>query len=279
MSDLTIKKSFTERCVDCVVDKILPFFLIIFLCISICVSVWALTASIIIFTGNQKQVSHQYIDTLNHINNNINNMPNSDIEKSLEYAEALYLMQKNSSSTDIIFFLYSFLSSVLIGVGTALTAKSAKNAKEARKSYKEADKKLIDANKRLNEVVNKITSSTDSITMCNIVLLNATSLDARLRILETVIDSKAHQGYVIKNLPAINTHIQHLSKMANELNSFDFNEYLFHLIRESLKEVLKLVSNIRDKIDKMQDNNSYKDLLVSATDNYTKWIKELIGKL
>lgn len=89
------------------------------------------------FIASQKSFNETYSDTANKIAN-LSNSDREAIENSLEYLERLQLIQKNSATNDVMSFIYSILSTVLVGLCAGFVAKSYKNVEIANTSVNEA---------------------------------------------------------------------------------------------------------------------------------------------
>jgi flagellar basal body-associated protein FliL len=64
----------------------------------------------------------------------------STVDNVIEHLQQLQILQKNAASNDVMSFLYSILSTILVGVCAGFVAKSNASAKEAREYANESKK-------------------------------------------------------------------------------------------------------------------------------------------
>lgn len=98
------------------------------------------------FIDNQTSFNETYSNTANKIAN-LSNIDRETIEISLEYLDKLQLIQKSSATNDVMSFIYSALSTILVGLCAGFVAKSYKNIEIANKSANEASAKADEAKK------------------------------------------------------------------------------------------------------------------------------------
>lgn len=124
--------------------KIFSIMFMIFILIISIICLKGIVESTNSFIESQKSFSETYSNTANKIAN-LSNSDRETIENSLEYLERLQLIQKNSATNDVMSFIYSVLSTILVGLCAGFVAKSYKNIEIANESANAASTKASEA--------------------------------------------------------------------------------------------------------------------------------------
>lgn len=127
-----MKKNWSKSCIDMLI-------VIIILTISITCLV-SMLLCINTFIQNLKTFSNAYTEATTALVGYINNdVMLDDLSNALTYLESLQLIQKSSTTNDLMSFIYnSFLSTILVGLCAGFVMKSKKNADETHKVALEA---------------------------------------------------------------------------------------------------------------------------------------------
>lgn len=113
-----------------------------FFCISIIISCIGMLYALGVFVSNCRYVSYSINNLINNFSfnlpSNIQTPVSIDkevyVENLIEYAMKLQELEANSISTNILTFLYTFLSGTLIGVATYFTKKSYDSIKQIKEN-------------------------------------------------------------------------------------------------------------------------------------------------
>ena len=131
------------------------------LVIAIAVAIVTLVVALSIFRDSQKEWSNSFTSIASSFNTSPSTplptfLPRSfvnsqttatststpDIKTLVEYLERINSIQKASSTTDLLVFLYGFMCSILIGVGAYFVNNSKRNAESTSKTVKKTLRKV-----------------------------------------------------------------------------------------------------------------------------------------
>lgn len=126
-------------------------FLMLFLLVVGVICLIGLIDSINSFIDNQKVFNQAYSNAAATI---VDLPPNerTNAQTLIEHLEKLQQIQKNATTNDVMSFLYSTLSTILVGLCAGFVAKSYKNVEIANGAAKEASEKAEETNKHAQQV-------------------------------------------------------------------------------------------------------------------------------
>jgi len=127
----------------------------IFIIIVAVVCLICLTVSTYFFVCNQLKFSKAYSDTTMMIISTTEG--SQEIAQSIiEHLQQLQMIQKNAASSDVMSFLYSLLSTILVGVCAGFVIKSNASAEQAKESANSAKENADNLTKLTDNVSKKI---------------------------------------------------------------------------------------------------------------------------
>ena len=205
---------------DRFLPRVLPVFLSIFLAAATFACAYSIVHSAMIFSRSQKQITEVYDNALEAIavaaaqseedDPQKDNM--QDIQTMIKYLTELQALQKSSSSSDVMTFLFSTLSSVLVGVCAAFAAKSFSNVEKAKCSAEAAEKaakSAADAKARYDGAERRLKGH----------MKKFTSLEASVAIHQIMIDIIDARNYLsVGNVPMANESIVSVRDAVKKLN-------------------------------------------------------------
>lgn len=241
------------------------------------------------------------------------NVEKNEIAKiSIEHLESLQVIQKNAVTNDLMSFLYSALTTVLIGLCAGFVVKSRKycdeaneNAKKSENSADKADKTATKAEEIIKTAEEAISDAENTAKSAKVTVEAAkdTAEDVNKKLAEMQenaklsIDSlnKANEIYnTQKSITAIlGIHIEIIHARA-ELqlgNRIATNERIFNIYnlisllpenndKKSLanvqKEILKLYTQINEYVEKLDLSNEEKASRKQAADIYKRYMDKAI---
>ncbi len=214
--------------------------------------------SIVIFVVNHAITSYICMKAVSEITKS-----NELVKQSIDFLEKIQLIQESIKTNDVMSFIYSAVSSALIGLGVGLVANIYKNseiAKESANNAKNAASSATEAANSYNDFVSdqdilyKTQSVYNEITLARVLLLNRDQYEANVKI----------------------------KQIKNRIKTIDFTSknnaiYLNQLIKE-LKYLKKTVSVYEHSV--VNDENTEEKKKISAKNavkNYSMWIEEAIA--
>lgn len=136
MSDQTNENTKSEKILSILIAAVIVVFsLICFL---------GLTVSVIVFAKNQQTFNGAYSEAVADIAG-LTDTEQDTAQMILEHLEKLQKIQKDGATNDVMSFIYSTLSTILVGLCAGFVAKSYKNVEKAKQSVDDAKKNAEDA--------------------------------------------------------------------------------------------------------------------------------------
>lgn len=185
--------------------------------------------------------------------NNYNQQTIKDTENIVNYLERLKEIESTSVSTNLLSFLYTFLSSVLIGIGTYYMKKNVENTKiieDSKEQIEKSKEKILEINENISSINDNIINSKLMLYMQNIqILTNNISFICEFDSNPLKVHKDENELYSYKNLiyiylPKLNENIREMLLYCDGIKSKSNNSK--ELV--NLKHVQKELSNISDYI-------------------------------
>lgn len=206
------------------------------------------------------------------------------IKEALAYLERLKEIESTSVSTNLLTFLYTFLSSVLIGLGTFFMKKNVDNTRlicDSKELIEENKKRIDEDSERINnnevqikdneERIAKSKATLDKVEV-NVIYAeqylclqqistsayNISTILAFSKDLATIPDDKSQKKVylklLVKCLPSFNESIRNLSNyFKNKTNEFD--EKQRQKIKQELSEIISIIRSWDDTTNVIQEKN------------------------
>lgn len=206
------------------------------------------------------QVNEDFQNEIDSISDNIQVSKFSEtnyIENLIGYAIKLQELEANSVSTNILVFLYTFLSGSLIGVATYFTKKSYDSIKQ------------IEANKEL-------LASLDNRTLFANLYIYAQRTHSTMQVfsvsLDAIRDDDALSDFIDKYVPTLNDFINEMRFLFNEKK-----ENIKILGSEEKKHLINEIYGIEKIIDNLHVPQSGHPLITNISNDLTKehWKEQL----
>ena len=262
-------------------EDIITTLLSVFLCAAIAVCVVSLCYSVIIFSYSQRQFSKEYSAVILAIeadiaspsapnveesttalaeqslpepqtNPSINNEQSkteNTLDSKIAYLKELQALQKSSSSNDVIIFLYSFLSSVLVGTGVTLVEKAKKSSDKATLSATAAESVAKSAETSATNATDACGKAEENYRESKRILDAAKMIaeDAR-RSHERLLDTIDVRYTVLRSSDLLIRFIDYYIREAND------NDFLKAHIENEIVRVNRVIKSAKNKIDKLDGN-------------------------
>lgn len=265
--------------------------LLIIIILSICVTcLISMLMCINTFIENQKAFNNSYTEAttalvsfMTDYGKNIdseNDVVLDNISNALTYLENLQLIQKNNTTNDIMSFIYSLLSTILVGLCAGFVVKSKKHADEAEKVALSAQKDAQEA-----KISKKITKSIQRETEKNVKSAEALKIEASNQI-------DIHRNNIV--ILSIHVEIMYAHHFLDALNQVEANKRIYEINKrvfslngnldkssiKQLRDELLILNSAVDKFNCVADNctdNNKKISMQQSISRYTKQIKEAIS--
>lgn len=242
------------------------------------------------FIENQKAFNASYteattslvnfIDEYGGSENSITDATLDSLDNALTYLENLQLIQKNSTTNDIMSFLYSLLSTILVGLCAGFVAKSKKHADEAEKialSAKKNAEEAKTAKESAERIRNETQQNVESAEKLEETALNQINIhNDNIKILSIHIEIMyAHYFLDAYDQVQANKRIYVINKRVCALND-NLDKSSIEQLRNELLTLNSTVDRFHGYADNCTNINRKISLQQSAS-RYTKQIKEAIS--
>lgn len=149
---------------------------------------------------------------------------NTDAKTAITYLESLQQIQKNSTTNDVMSFLYSMLSTVLVALCAGFVAKSYKNVEIANKAVEQAKQKAEASEhnaKTASESATKAQEMLNEFTNLNNITLEKLRLQKDLSSLNTINIEilRAKTALSTRNKIDANQRIANIRSLVSKINS------------------------------------------------------------
>lgn len=207
-----------------------------------------ITDSIVSFLGEEL--------TQQDMHNGLNTIRESYVNRMFEYITKLQELEAKSVSTNILSFIYSFLSGTLIGVATYLIKKDAtriKEIEEATNTIKKTRIHVIKISRRSKQTINELKDAAEKtkkdtflVTMHSKYLQTHFLLVAMRYSIDSCKSQQEKKVVISNNLPQINDAINDIDlcikKGKREMCALQLEEvkYLRHMVNELMEVVNSL---------------------------------------
>lgn len=241
-------------------NNLFSIILMVFILVLGIVCLIGLIVSTVVFTNNMKAFSDVSTNAAQAIANMVSS-ENANAQTAITYLESLQQIQKNSTTNDVLSFVYSMLSTVLVALCAGFVAKSYKNVEIANKAVEEAKQK---AEASENNAKAASSSAEQVQKMLNeFTTLNNTTLE-ELRLQKD-----------LSKINAIHIEIVHAKSALSTRNKIDANQ--------RIANIKNLVFNINDTVSPLwiiqlrneiillkTDVKKYEDFVESTLDSNAK---------
>ena len=282
----------------------LPIVIAIFLVVVVLASLVAMALSLIIFSSNQQTMTEIITETANAIAD-FSYENTAQVRVMIDHLERLQLMQRNAASHDVMAFLLSALSAILVAVCAGLAAKSRKSAKRAKdaltgakeaikrvkKEYNEVKTAQIDVNEKYENAKDGYSNAEKEYTQAKTVLLEIQ--EAHKGAEEEYENAKSEYEKAENAMFALNVHIE-IVHARSALAIYDYtsaNARLCNLpglvkllarniypaaiesLREEIRGIKTSVEHFSDHVENLPEGREKKTKL-RAIELYNKWIDD-----
>lgn len=224
-------------------NNLFSIILMIFVLVLGIVCLIGLIVSTVVFTNNMKAFSDVSTNAAQAIANMVPS-ENATAQTAITYLESLQQIQKNSTTNDVMSFVYSMLSTVLVALCAGFVAKSYKNVEIANKSVEEAKQKAEASENNAKAASN---SAEQVQKMLNeFTTLNNTTLE-KLRLQKD-----------LSNINAIHIEIVHAKSALSTQNKIDANQ--------RIANIKNLVFNINDTVSPLWIMQLRNEIILLKTD-------------
>lgn len=194
--------------------------------------------------------------------------------QTLEYLERLHTLQKNASSTELLMFLYGFLSSIFIGIGAYFVKTSGDNARHAEERLSELRLKLAKTETKISKFDNKADVINNYLTKyeANGLLSFVSMAYAAIFACETILSARipAENSVEESNFERHLLQFNSFTKMVRARRSAftDLSQQ-----RDVIEQTIRLLSAIRITLENCKGKHP------SITQEYVDRVNEEIGEI
>ena len=227
--------------------------------IAIVICIVGLVYALVVFVNNSASIRLSFGDLIASFKaawTTTDGMTKTDIDQMMSYASRLQELQANAVSTNILTFIYTFLSGVLIGIATYFTKKNYDSLTQIIANKKQLDSlegELLYATLYQNTI--KINSA------LQIFSLSLTSLH----------DENTRSDYLNRSIPMLNTSIEEISRVF--LASKESIKNMSDVRKGKLLQAIEEVANI---VKVNLPNQPSETLLQDAKSNWKTQIEDIL---
>lgn len=270
-----------RHCLNRIITIVIGLFIVIvgIVCLK------GLIESINIFVDNQQAFNKAYSNATAAITSL--SPENQELAQiSIDHLEQLQQIQKNAASSDVMSFLYSVLSTILVGLCAGFVAKSYSNAEEAKEAVAKAQENALNAEQSASEAQ---VSAKDALQHFN---NSKSTIEKEIETYNTIVSLMEKQQDVL-DIISIHIEIVHATAALLSHDQVGANQRIYTINRSVLKLTSKKSYNavfpllqelliLKTAVEKYREYaNNEKDerkqmSMYQATDRYDIEIEEAV---
>jgi hypothetical protein len=244
-------------CWPCIGKRIFPTAVAIFLVAAAAVCVLGLAGSIHSFVSNQRIFTQMYRETTSAIQEDIKKQELSNTQDATNHLERLQAFQRSAASHDVMAFLYSTLSGILVALCFFY-------ARTCKKQSEKAEKKVESAFLAAEDLYNKkLTEISEKMVGIDVQSIHIEIIHARSALLQ-------------HDQSNTNDRLSRLPHMVDKLKQGIDPDIISNLIDE-IRQIHPEVSSYYEYANSLPDEGARVSAF-TAIDYYRIWIDDAIGK-
>lgn len=265
--------------------KVFAIIIMVFVLIVSIVCLSGMIGSTISFIENQKTFNKTYSDTASKIAG-LSETDRDTIQTSIEYLDKLQQIQKNSTTNDVMSFIYSSLSTILVGLCAGFVAKSYKNveianeavnkasinAETAQQFAKTAKENAESSEKASNKVKNDLETAKKTYEKALLEINKQRNTNSVITIHIEIVHARA--ALFAHDKITANQRISNIKRLVKKIT----DEIDDHTIKQLIQELLGLITSVDDYneyANSLEESYS-KTSLLQAIDRYREDLEKSI---
>lgn len=229
------------------------------------------------FISNQQSFNYSYTEAINAITSIIYEdgiIANETISNMMTHMENLQVIQKNSTTNDLMSFIYGILSTTLVGLCAGFVAKSKKSADESKETAAQARKDVQTVDNVKNKILKIQSNVKEELKKSKTLRISAEEQikiqNNNTKLLKVHIEiSHAKMSLFLCNQVESNVRIYQINK---QINSFDdnFERQSIRQLRDELLLLKSSVDEFKNNANEKYTNGKLTSMLQSATRYYSE---------